>query len=105
VAPGGTFALINCNQRLARDYGLYAPNVAAFLPVHSPVKHGRFLPFRFLAIYAIGWRVISVGWTDGEAGQSTTDLLLSALEDIIDLAHPLVRFAREINCSFLESRD
>jgi IS5 family transposase len=32
------------------------------------------------------------------------DLLRPALEDIIDLAHPLVRLAREIDWSFLDSR-
>jgi transposase, IS5 family len=32
------------------------------------------------------------------------DLLRPALEDIIDLAHPLVRLAREIDWGFLDSR-
>src|SRR5262244_2183772 len=32
------------------------------------------------------------------------DLLRAALEDIIDLAHPLVRLAREIDWQFLDSR-
>src|SRR5437763_2536727 len=32
------------------------------------------------------------------------DLLRPALEDIIDLAHPLVRLAREIDWQFLDSR-
>ena len=32
------------------------------------------------------------------------DLLRPALEDIIDLAHPLVRLAREIDWAFLDSR-
>ena len=32
------------------------------------------------------------------------DLLRPALEDIIDLAHPLVRLAREIDWRFLDSR-
>ena len=32
------------------------------------------------------------------------DLLRPALEDIIDLAHPLVRLAREIDWQFLDCR-
>src|SRR6185312_2338340 len=32
------------------------------------------------------------------------DLLRPALEDIIDLAHPLVRLAREIDWTFLDGR-
>jgi IS5 family transposase len=32
------------------------------------------------------------------------DLLWPALEDIIDLGHPLVRLAREIDWGFLDSR-
>jgi IS5 family transposase len=32
------------------------------------------------------------------------DLLRPALDDIIDLAHPLVRLAREIDWQFLDSR-
>jgi len=32
------------------------------------------------------------------------DLLRPALEDIIDLAHPLVRLARDIDWQFLDSR-
>ena len=32
------------------------------------------------------------------------DLLRAALEDIIDLAHPLVRLAREIDWQFLDGR-
>jgi hypothetical protein len=44
----------------------------------------------------MGWRVIGVAGRGGKAtGQK--DLLRPALEEIIDLGHPLVRLAREID--------
>ena len=50
-------------------------------------------------------RVISVGGRDCKAtGRSSKDLLRPALEAIIDLGHPLVRLAREIDWGFLDGR-
>ena len=47
----------------------------------------------------MGWRVIGVAGRGGKAtGQK--DLLRPALEEIIDLGHPLVRLAREIDWGF-----
>jgi IS5 family transposase len=37
-------------------------------------------------------------------GDRRKDLLRPALEDIIDLSHPLVRLAREIDWKFLDGR-
>ena len=46
-------------------------------------------------------RIISVGRHDGETtGRSSEDLLRPALEEIIDLRHPLARPAREIDWAF-----
>ena len=53
----------------------------------------------------MGWRVISVGGRGGETRDDRQkDLLRLALEEIIDLGHPLVRLAREIDWGFLDLR-
>ena len=53
----------------------------------------------------MGWRVISVGGRGGETRDDRQkDLLRPALEEIIDLGHPLVRLAREIDWGFLDRR-
>jgi hypothetical protein len=61
--------------------------------------------FPFGAICAIGWWVIGVG--DAVArprDDRQKDLLRPALEEIIDLDHPLVRLAGEIDWGFLDRR-
>src|SRR5262249_11527592 len=60
------------------------------------------LGFWFSAICAIGWWVIGVGGAVARPRDDRQkDLLRSALEKIIDLGHPLVRLAREIDWGFL----
>ena len=61
--------------------------------------------FPFSAICAIRWWVISVGDAMAKPRDDRQkDLLRPALEDIIDLSHPLVRLAREIDWKFLDGR-
>jgi transposase, IS5 family len=63
------------------------------------------LGFPFSAICAIRWWVISVGDAMAKPRDDRQkDLLRPALEDIIDLSHPLVRLAREIDWKFLDGR-
>ena len=53
----------------------------------------------------MGWRVISVGDAMAKPRDNRQkDLLRPALEAIIDLGHPLVRLAREIDWTFLDNR-
>ena len=53
----------------------------------------------------MGWRVISVGDAMAKPRDNRQkDLLRPALEAIIDLGHPLVRLAREIDWTFLDGR-
>lgn len=52
-----------------------------------------------------GWRVIGVGGAGSKATRRRQrDLLRPALEDIIDLGHPLVRLTGEIDWRFLGRR-
>jgi transposase, IS5 family len=61
--------------------------------------------FPFGAICAMGWRVISVGDAVARSrGDRQKDPLRPALEEIIDLGHPLVRLAHEIDWEFLDLR-
>ena len=61
--------------------------------------------FPFSAICAIRWWVISVGDAMAKPRDDRQkDLLRPALEDIINLSHPLVRLAREIDWKFLDGR-
>src|SRR5207237_1866757 len=67
----------------------------------------------FLAIWDSGFRQSvrfgggSSAWGDAMAkprDNRQKDLLRPALEEIVDLGHPLVRLAREIDWGFLDSR-
>jgi transposase, IS5 family len=58
----------------------------------------------FWANHGKGWRVIGVRAVAKPRDNHQKDLLRPALEDIIDLAHPLVQLAREIDWQFLDRR-
>ncbi len=63
------------------------------------------LGFPFCANCAIGWRVIGVGDAMAKPRDNRhKDLLRPALEEVIDLGHPLVRLAQQIDWGFLDRR-